>query len=314
MSSQRTHFVFVIEQGFTMQAFSSAVEVLRVARKLGAVESYSYSVASLDNKAVPASNGIEVLPNLDIDDLPRRSIIVAVAGAGVEKQPNPALTGLLRRLSREGHPVWAISSGVVRLAQAGLVQDTAVAAHWEDVAFLRETFPKVQVSTSLFVLDSRHPTCSGGGAAADLMLNFIARERSDGLVDEIASRLMIDGVRDGRMKQSLPVELRYATSNQTVFAAVRLMEANLFDALPLAEISARVGISQRQLERLFKADFAKSPKAVYSELRLGEARQEVLAGRRAILDIALDYGFEPANFSKVYRRVFVVLPSHERRT
>ncbi|MGP6089582.1 GlxA family transcriptional regulator [Antarctobacter jejuensis] len=307
------HFVFVIEPSFTMQAFSSAIEVLRLARKFGEGARFSYSVASLHDGPVPASNGIEVLPNRAPDDLPRGATVVVVAGAGVETRPNPELLARLRRWSREGHPVWAIASGVVRLAQAGLADGGTVAPHWEDIPYLREHHPRVEVATSLFVLNAKHPTCAGGGASADLMLNYIANAGLGDLVDEITSRLMIDGVRDGRMKQALPAEMRYATSNRACFAAIRLMEANLFDPLPLTELARRAGVSQRQLERVFKTDFGKTPKAVYSELRLAEARQEILAGHRSILDIALDYGFEPAKFSKTYRRIFGVLPSKDRR-
>lgn len=312
MERHGSHFVFVAEAGFTMQAFSSAVEVLRVARKLGAEDLFAYSLVSLDNGPVAASNGIEVLPDRDIDDLPKAAILIVMAGDGAVRKPNPAMSARLRRWARSGHAIWAISSGVVRLAQAGLVDGCTVSAHWEDVPFLRDNHPKVTISTSLYVSGGRHPTCSGGGAAADLMMAYVARRGSRELVDEIASRLMIDGFRDGRMKQALPAELRYATSNKTVFAALRLMEAHTFEALPLTEIALRAGVSQRQLERLFKADFAKTPKAVYLELRLEEARQEVLAGRRSILDIALDYGFEPANFTQVYRRIFGVLPSKDK--
>ncbi|MBY6160126.1 GlxA family transcriptional regulator [Mameliella alba] len=312
MDRQTTNFVFLIETGFTMQAFSSAVEVLRLARKFGDASRLDYSVVTLDNGPVAASNGLKVLPNRDIEDIPPNAIIVSVAGAGIETQHDPVLVGKLRRWAREGHATWGMSSGVVRLAQAGLVDGCRVSAHWEDVPYLKENHPEVELSASLFVLASPHSTCAGGGASADLMLNYIAREVSESLVDEIASRLMIDGVRDGRMKQHLPTELRYTTANTTIFAAVRLMEANLFEALPVHEVARRVGVSQRQLERLFKAEFEKSPKGVYQEMRLSEARQEVLAGRRKIIDIALDYGFESAAFSKVYRRAFGVLPSKDR--
>ena len=100
------------------------------------------------------------------------------------------------------------------------------------------------------------------------MLNYVSRFGPDGLVDEIASRLMIDGTRDGRMKQALPTELRYRTTNKTVFAALRLMDANLYDPLPLSEIASRSSVSQRQLERLFQTEFKKTPKAIYLERRL----------------------------------------------
>lgn len=311
--AKTTHFVFVVETGFTMQALSSAVEVLRVARKLGADHSCQYSISSLDNQPTAASNGIMVVPDLKIDDLPRTCNLVVISGAGADQEENPGLIAKLRLWDRTGHKVWGISSGVVRLAQAGLLDGSTVAAHWEDVPYLKQNHPKVVVASALFITESRHPTCAGGGAAADFMLHFVRRTAPRELIGDIASRLMIDGVRDGRMRQALPSELHFSTSHRTAFAAIRLMQANCYDALRISEIAKGVGKSQRQLERLFHSEFGKPPSAVYLALRLDEARQEVLAGRRPMADIALDYGFQPGNFSKVYRRMFGVLPSDDRK-
>ena len=313
MNASGSNFVFVIETGFTLHAFSSAAEVLRLARRLGDENQVSYALTTLEDGPVCASNGIAIVPNCAPEPLQRGAIIVVVSGAGAVNEPNPKLAGYLRQKARIGHPVWAISSGVVRLAQAGLVNGQKVAAHWEDVPYLRDHHPDVEISTSLFISKARHPTCSGGGASADLMLDYLGFNGSDSLVEDIASRLMLDGVRDGRLSQSLPENMRYTTSNKSVFAAVRLMEAYCFDPLPIHEISSRVGLSQRQLERLFKAEFERTPAFVYAELRMAEARQEVIVGRRPICDIALDFGYSTANFSKVYRRVFGVLPSQDRK-
>ncbi|MBU2943195.1 helix-turn-helix domain-containing protein [Shimia thalassica] len=312
-STTKTCFVFVVENGFTMQAFSSAVEVLRVARKLGATDLFSYSVCGLDGTPVAASNEIAIVPDLDINNLPPNAIMVIVSGAGADRNPNPALISKLRFWARQARPIWALSSGVVRLAQAGLIGGCNVAPHWEDVPYLKEHHPRVDISTSLFVDNVLHPTCSGGGAAADLMLSFVRRAAPPGMIEDIASRLVMDGVRDGRIRQSLPAKMRFETTNKLVFSAVRLMENNCFEALSLQDISHRVGISQRQLERLFRKEFQKTPAKVYTELRLDEARQEVLAGHRSLIDIALDYGYQAGNFSKVYQRVFGVLPSEDRK-
>lgn len=311
-NAPHTHFVFLIEPGFTMHAFSSAIEVLRVARKLGAGSSLTYSVAALGDADVAASNGISVAPDLNIGDLPKTAVLVVVSGAGAVERLNAPLIASLRLWTRQGYQIWAVSSGVVRLAQAGLIDDCKVAAHWEDVPYLKTNHPRVEISSSLFIANARHPTCAGGGAAADLMLSFIQSTAPPGLVEDIAPRLMLDGVRDGRMQQSLPAHLRYKTANKAVFAAIRLMEANCYDALPLTAIADAAGVSHRHLERLFKADFDMTPAAVYAELRLTEARQEVLAGHRQLADIAVDYGFQPGNFSKVYRRIFGSLPSEDR--
>jgi transcriptional regulator GlxA family with amidase domain len=295
-----------------MQAFSSAVEVLRVARKLGAAEQFDYSVISLCDAKVEASNGLSILANMDIETLPSDSIVVVVAGAGVEKTDNPKLLATLRYLGRHGHQIWAISSGVVRLAQAGLIDDCKVAAHWEDVPYLKAHHPRVNVSSAIFIPNEPHPTCAGGGAAADLFMHYIKTHGPDGLVADIASRLMIDGVRDGRVRQNFPAELQFSTSNQKAFAAIQIMLRARYDPISIASIAAQLNVSQRQLERLFHTEFDQTPGVVYLRLRMDEARQEVLMGHRAIVDIALDYGFQPGNFTKVYKRVFNVTPAKDR--
>lgn len=313
MARDATHFTFLIEPGFTMQAFSSAVEVLRVAQKLGAEHALDYSVAALVPGPVAASNGIRVLPDARLDEAPRDGRIVMVSGAGADRTPNPDLIARLRLLAREGREIWGVSSGVVRLAQAGLLEGHIVAAHWEDIVYLKDFFPNVRTAPSLFVPGGRHPTCSGGGAAADLMLDYVRRTNGERFVEQIASTLMIDGVRDGRLQQVKPADLRFATSSKQVFAAVKLMSAHSYDPLPVQEIADRIGLSQRQLERLFKTEFDLSPAKAYAEIRMAGARQEVIAARRPLIDIALDYGYNVGTFSKVYRRVFGVLPSEDRQ-
>ena len=312
MGQSSTHFAFVIEPGFTMQAFSSAVEVLRVARKLGADDQYSYSVVSLSGSTAEASNGVSLVATMEAEDLPKGAIIVLVSGAGVEHTPNPALLSKLRYWARQSHEIWAISSGVVRLAEAGLIDDCKVAAHWEDVPYLKAHFQRVVVSPAIFISDGPHPTCAGGGAAADLFMHYIRRNAPAGLVEDIASRLLIDGVRDGRLRQNFPAELQFTTTNRTVFTAIQIMINARYEPITLSKISKQLDISQRQLERLFQSEFGLSPGVVYIRLRLDEARQEVLMGHRAIVDIALDYGFQPSNFSKVYKRLFGETPSQHR--
>lgn len=306
-------FVFIVEDGFTMYAFSSAVEVLRLAQKFGGRAAPTYSVSSLGNAPVRASNGIAVVMDRDIDDLPRRANLVIVSGAGVRSQPNPDLIAKMRMWDRQGFGIWAISSGVVRLAQAGLADEITVSAHWEDMPYLKENHRRTVVSSSLFIGNCKHPTCCGGGAAADLMLDYIRREISADLLEDIASRLMLDGARDGRLTQSLPAQMRYATANRTVFAAIRAMEKNRHTALPTHEIARMTVISLRQLERLFSTEYGRTPGEVYKDLRLSEARQEVIAGRRPLNDIAWEYGFEPPQFTKAYRQIFGILPSDDRR-
>lgn len=305
-------FAFLLDEGFTMQAFSSAVEVLRLIGQLKTNSGIEYRAVSMTNAPVAASNGLLLIPDAKLDDIAPRTVIVAVAGASANRTRASNYVARLRDWARLGHPVWGISSGVVRLAQSGLLDGRRVAAHWEDVQYLRQSHPLVQVSASLFVVDGSCATCAGGGAATDLMLWMVRREFGADLSDDIASRLVIDAVRDGRTTQRRVSDMRFETANQRVYAALGAMRANLFDPLPLADIAAAQGLSQRQLERLFLQEFGRTPSNVYKELRLEDARLDVLAGRRSLLEIAMDYGYSAATFSRNYQKFFGVLPSDDR--
>ncbi|MBE1284287.1 MAG: helix-turn-helix domain-containing protein [Rhodobacteraceae bacterium] len=297
-----------------MQALSSGVEVLRVARKISAGVGFPFAVASLDGEEVAASNGLCLAPNLPVAQVNRDDIVLVVSGAGADETENSDMVAQIRRWARHGVRVWALSSGVIRLAQAQLLTGRKVAAHWEDAAYLAARFPGVKISSALFIHDDRHATCAGGNAAAEFLMDYLARRGSGELVDEIAARLMLDGIRDGRLNQNRPFRFRYQTTNKTVFAALKLMEEHVFDKLSINEIAARLQVTQRHLERLFQANFGSSPAKVYAELRLNAARQEVLHRRRPILDIAQDYGYSRGTFSKAYKRAFGVAPSHDQKS
>ncbi|SLN49434.1 HTH-type transcriptional regulator CdhR [Falsiruegeria litorea R37] len=307
------NFVFFLDEGFTMQAFSSAVEVLRLVRQLKPGAGFSYSVVALNDAPVAASNGLQLIPDAKIDAVPSHAVIVAVSGAHANRTSAPSFVARIREWSRHGHAVWGVSSGVVRLAQAGMLDDRRVAAHWEDVRYLRQAHEQVLVSAALFFSDGQVATCAGGGAATDMMLWVIARDLGVQVADDIAARLVIDAVRDGRTSQRRVSDMRFETANGAVYAALGVMRANLFTPLTIAEVAETQGISQRHLERLFVQEFNRTPSNVYTELRLEDARLDVLSGRRSLTDIAMDYGYSPATFARNYQKIFGLSPSDDRR-
>jgi len=96
--------------------------------------------------------------------------------------------------------------------------------------------------------------------------------------------------------------------------AVSLMEANIEEPISLEELSSLVGISRRQLERLFQKYLQCVPTRYYMELRLKRARLLLLQTDKPVIDIALACGFISAtHFSKCYRDFYSIPPSEARR-
>ena len=93
------------------------------------------------------------------------------------------------------------------------------------------------------------------------------------------------------------------------------MEANIEEPMSLDELAASIGVSRRQIERLFKRHLDQVPTKYYLELRLRRARELLLQTSMSIMDITTACGFQsPPHFSKCYRNTFGYPPSAERQT
>ena len=81
-----------------------------------------------------------------------------------------------------------------------------------------------------------------------------------------------------------------------------------------ARLAAAVGLSSRQLERLFRRYLDRTPTRYYLELRLARARLLLLQTDLSVLEVALACGFVSAShFSKCYRDVYGRTPRDQRQ-
>jgi transcriptional regulator GlxA family with amidase domain len=91
------------------------------------------------------------------------------------------------------------------------------------------------------------------------------------------------------------------------------MEANLTEPLSLVEVADHVGLSRRQIERLFRQEMGRSPARYYLEIRLDRARHLLLQSSLPVVEVAVACGFVSAShFSKCYRELYARSPQQER--
>ena len=92
-----------------------------------------------------------------------------------------------------------------------------------------------------------------------------------------------------------------------------MMEAKIEDPISPATLAKNVGMSTRQLERLFRRYLDRSPKRYYMELRLQKARNLLMQTDMSVINVALACGFSsPSHFSKCYRTQYNTTPYRER--
>lgn len=304
---------FLLVPRFSMMAFISAVEPLRVANRFAGRTLFSWHIFSADGGPVEASNGMSLAAEAAIDKAAVPTLIVC-AGFDPRAHGKKPLIATLRRLAHRGVTLGALDTGAHLLARAGLLDDSRVTMHWEAVPAFREDFPDIEVSDELFEVGDGHFTCAGGTAAIDLMLDMIARKHGSDLAVKISEQFIHERIRDRHDAQRLKLAKRLGVTNSRVLRIVELMERHLDEPLSARRLASSAGVSGRQLERLFRANLGVTPGAYYLGLRLQRVRQLLRETDKSVLEIALACGFTSASsVSRAYRARFGVAPSQDRK-
>ncbi len=270
-------------------------------------------MVSADGRPVTASSGIDIVADLSLEEVERLDTLFVVAGLEAHKYQDRQVFAGLRRLSRRGCRIGAISAGSYLLARAGLLAGYRSTIHWENAAAFREAFPDIDVREELFEIDRDRLTCSGGTAALDLMLCLIDLEHGRELATKVAEQFIHERIRGTHDHQRMALRNRLGISHPKMLAVIGDMEQHLEHPLSRSALAGRAKLSTRQLERLFRQYLNQTPTRYYHELRLLRARHLLTESTLSILDVALACGFVSAShFSKCYRECFGKTPREER--
>ncbi|MBC6439733.1 MAG: GlxA family transcriptional regulator [Rhodospirillales bacterium] len=307
-------FTFYLVPNFSMMAFTAAVEPLRSANRMSGSRLYDWQVVSRDGQPVVASNGLAVVAQHSIESVTSCDTLLICAGIDAHRYEDRPTMAWLRRIARQGGVVGALCTGTHLLARAGLLGGYRCTIHWEDIEGFVEEHPDLEVTDDIFEIDRNRVTCSGGTAALDLMLHMITLQHGAELAGKVSEQFIHERIRESHDHQRMALQSRVGVSDPKLLAAIGEMESNLEEPLPLPDIADSVGLSTRQLERLFKKHLGRTPSRYYRELRLHHARLMLMQGSASILSIALAAGFVSAShFSRRYREYFGRTPREERR-
>ncbi|MEL6204842.1 MAG: GlxA family transcriptional regulator [Pseudomonadota bacterium] len=306
-------FVFVLLDQFTMLCFACAIEPLRIANRMSGKPLYQWQIVGEGGEYVQCSNGVWFKVDSDLEELSRDDTIMLCGGLDIQAASTKRVVSWLRREARRGLAVGGLCTAGHTMATAGLLDGKRATIHWENQDSFAEEFDEVVLTKSVFVVDGNRISTAGGTASIDLMLKLIADDHGEELAGLVADQLIYSSIRTDQDTQRLSIPSRIGVRHPKLGQVIQIMEQNLEEPMSPALLARDVGLSTRQLERLFRRYLNRSPKRYYMELRLQKARNLLLQTDMSVINVALACGFtSPSHFSKCYRAQYQTTPYRER--
>ncbi|MDQ0923857.1 transcriptional regulator GlxA family with amidase domain [Pseudarthrobacter sp. W1I19] len=304
--------VFVVFDGVKLLDVSGPAEVFAEANMFGA--DYRLAYVSAAGAPVLTSIGTRLDVEGAVDLETQIDTLVVPGGDNLVGKPIPdGLVAAARLLHPQVRRTVSICTGAFVLASAGVLSGRRATTHWRHAQVLSRSYPDVAVEPdALFVEDRGVFTSAGVSAGIDLALALVEQDHGAGLARNVARNLVLFMQRPGNQSQfSAPLKMN-PVGSRPLREIIDHVSAHPAQDLSVDYMGAMVGLSPRQVSRLFANELGTSPGRFIEQMRLEHAKTFLETGQ-SVTAAARAAGFGSA---ESMRRSFVarlqVTPSNYR--
>ncbi|EKF09447.1 AraC family transcriptional regulator [Thalassospira tepidiphila MCCC 1A03514] len=318
-AKKRLRVAFLLADNFTLTAFASFVDVLR----LSADEAdrsrpihCDWTVLSDTMNPVRSSCGVKVQPDTRLRNAGDYDYIVVVGGLIQEQGGfSSDCIAYLKAAAAKGKNLIGLCTGVFALYEAGLLEGYRCCVSWfhhdEFVARFEAAQP---VSDQIFVVDRDRLTCSGGHGAAHLAAWVVEKHIGRTAATKSLSIMIINEAMTGENPQP-GFQTDLVAREPLVKKALLRMRQNIESPETVAKMAEKLGVTRRKLERAFNADIGISPSRAALRIRLDAAKKLLGETGKTTTQIALSTGFcDASHFIHAFKAEIGMNPSEYRNT
>ena len=298
--------------GFELNELAALVDGFEAANRLLGELRFSWRLGTPDGAPAIAAGGLTIAAQeAATASEPQHLFILSAYGATTAIQPS--LIAWLCRRHAMGGRIAAIGGASKLLAEAGLLGGRLCVVHWSLADAMQEGPQEVEIADRLFAIDERIATCAGRDATLDFVLRLIADASS-----EASARLVADGLNHARPREAAERQLSELDFSgkrgaSPIVHTVAAMRRRMSEGEDLAGIASQSGVSQRQLQRLFRRHLGMTPTQYFLKARLQRARHLLQYSTLSVTEIAIATGFASiSHFTRRYSELYGRTPTAER--
>lgn len=228
-----------------------------------------------------------------------------------------AVVEWIRRLHAQGAMLYSACSGILLLAETGLLHGREATVHWAYADTFRQNYPDVEllIDEVLVASGEQEEIVMSGASASwhDLVLYLISRHVSPAAANAIARFMLLQWHTDGQAPY-----VKFSPDSDhgdaDVAAVQEWLAENYVTVNPVEEMTTRSGLTERSFNRRFSRATGMTPLAYVQRLRIERAKRMLEETDLAVDEISWQVGYqEPAFFRRLFKRITRLTPGQYRR-
>lgn len=197
---RRREVAILVFDGVEVLDFAGPFEVFAVTDELNGERYFDVSLVAPKDTEYAAVNGMRVLPNRVLGDLPAPDVLVIPGGDGSKQaMRDRAVLEWIREARADAEVVMSVCSGARLLAVLGMLDGLDVTTHHEVAADLEKLAPAARVSLGRRFIDNGRIVTTGGiSAGIDGSFHVVARLLGERVAQRTAEYMEYDWTPEDR--------------------------------------------------------------------------------------------------------------------
>ncbi|GIE32932.1 transcriptional regulator [Actinoplanes italicus] len=234
---------------------------------------------------VPTWQGVPLCASLDWPELTPDDLLLVPGWRSGYGYFTEATLGRIAAHHETGGTVASVCAGADALGRAGLLDGRRCTTHHDLQDAFARRYPKATVTRDvLYVCDDRVVTSAGIASGIDLALHLVAQRHGPAAAARVAREMVVYARRNGDEQQYSAMLRHRAHLSDVVHRVQDRIDADFAAPLPLPDLAASAGVSERTLTRLFTAATGRTPLRYQQLLRV--ERAEYLIGHGSTTEAA----------------------------
>ena len=293
--------------------------VARFCDDVPAASPFEVEIVGPARTIITAPSGLPITVERSIEEIERTDIVIVstmAVGEGAQNR-HPELVTWMRRMHERGALLCSACTGLVLLAETGLLDGRQATTHWTFAETFQRNFPSVQlrIDEALVTAGEGEEFVMAGGAASwqDLALYLIGRFVSPTASQALARYELLERHIEGQTPY-LPFLPRTQHGDGLISRSQQWLETNFAAPSPVSQMTRMAGLSPRTYERRFRRATGYSPIEYVQRCRIEEAKRRLERTKVPIDQISWDVGYEDAAaFRRLFKRIVRLTPRAYRK-
>jgi transcriptional regulator GlxA family with amidase domain len=282
---------------------------------------FKAEIVSLKAGSLSSASGVPVEAQRSIKQIDAADVVIVpsilVERGEWQQGRYPTIVKWLAEMHARGAQLCSACSGVLLLAETGLLDGKDATVHWMYAQTFRRNFPNVRLRLDrALVAAGKHQEFLMSGTSTswhDLILYLIAQHAGPTAAQAVAKYFAFQWHADG-LSPYVIFEPVTGHGDAAIQKAQDWLARHFSVANPIEQAARISGIPERTFKRRFKSATGHAPIDYVQRLRVEEAKRRLERTQAPVDEIGWNVGYEdPAFFRRLFKRVTGVTAGVYRR-